>query len=788
MRPTLLIALSIATVAALSAQAPDRPLYRDEQAPVAARVQDLLGRMSLEEKVAQLQSRVATTAFGRRKIPSPLKDGKIDTAYTQQFLAHGLGTFVFLDDFLGTSGSASQGVADRNLLQKWVVENTRLGIPVLFHGEALHGAVVRGGTVFPQAVALASTWDPALLREVYAAAAIEFRSAGNTLVLAPVLDLSRDPRYGRTEEMYSEDPYLTATLGAAAIRGLQGDGNIADQDHALAVAKHFVHGQPENGTNVGPSDFSERTMRQVFLPPFLAAVEANVAGVMPSYNENNGGVPSSANPWLLQQMLREEWHFQGATFSDYFAIDQLASIHHVAADKDAAGVLALHSGVDVELPAPAGYANLADAVRKGKVTTAELDAAVEHVLALKFRARLFEHPYTDPLRVREQLASSEHAQLARRAADEAIILLKNDNQLLPLDAKRIGTLAVIGPNANKMRLGTYSGTPEHFVSVLDAIRARASGRVLYAEGPHISEPDTSPSNNTFFPYQEPDPAEQAKRIAQAVETARLADVVVLVLGGNEAVSRESFGSGGGVLPVSYGDADTLELPGGQEQLLEEIGKLGKPTVAVLLNGKAYSLTGPARYANAIVEGWYLGQETGAAITGVLFGDTNPAGHLPVTIARNVGQLPVFYYKTPASRRGYVFGDNSPLFPFGFGLSYTSFSFRKPVASRATLSPTGTVTVSIEVKNEGNRDGGTVVQCYVHHPVSSVVQPVILLKAFERVYLRAGESRRVEFSIGPRQLAILDLQMKETVETGPVEILIGDSAVNTQAISLVVNAA
>lgn len=765
----------------------DIPLYRNEHAPIAARVQDLLGRMTLEEKVAQLQSRVSTTAFGRRTIPSPLQSGHMNAEYARQFLSNGLGTFVFLDDFLGTSGTASEGVANRNILQRWMVENTRLGIPILFHGEALHGAVTRGGTVFPQAVALGSTWDPELLRELFRIAAAESRSVGTALVLAPVLDLSRDPRYGRVEEIYSEDPYLAGTLGAATIRGLQGEGEKLDSNHVLAVAKHFVHGQPENGTNVGPNDVSERTMRQVFLPPFQKAVEAHVAAVMPSYNENDGGVPSSANPWLLKRVLREEWGFTGATFSDYFAVDQLASIHHVAADKDAAGVVAFQAGVDVELPTAAGFANLAAAVREGRVSESELNAAVGRMLTLKFQAGLFENPYTDRTRARQELGSQEGSKLARKAADEAIVLLKNDKNLLPLDVKGIKTLAVIGPNADKTRLGTYSGIPPYSINVLEGIRKRVGPQttVVYAEGCRISEPDSSVSDNTFFPYQAPSKTEGARRIQQAVETARKADVIVLVLGGNESVSRESFGSGGGVLPVSYGDSDTLELPGDQEELVRQISKLGKPVVAILLNGKAYAITNLVSQASAIVEGWYLGQESGNSVAGVLFGDVNPSGHLPVTIARSVGQLPVFYYKTPAARRGYVFGENTPLFPFGFGLSYTSFSFGKPVTNRGEISPAESAIVSVAVKNTGTRAGETVVQMYVHHPVSSVVQPVMLLKGFRRVHLGGGESKRIDFHIGFEELAIIDLQMKKRVEAGQVDILIGENAAKTESVQLTV---
>jgi beta-glucosidase len=358
---------------ALSQQAP-RPTYQNEKAPIPERVRDLVGRMTVEEKVAQLQSGVNMPSFGPQA-SSLFNKAQLNEATVKQTLGRGLGTYAFLDEFMSMSpGGPRESAERRNLLQTWVMKNTRLGIPIMFHGEALHGLAMKGATSFPQAVALGSTWDPDLLKEMFTTVAQEVRATGNALVLAPVLDLGRDPRYGRVEEMYSEDPYLVGQLGVAAVRGLQGEGNVLDQEHVFATAKHFVHGQPENGTNVGPNDFSEHTMRSVFLYPFQQAVEkANIEAVMPSYNENNGGIPSHENPWLLKQILRKEWRFTGLTVSDYFAVEQLNTLQHVAVDKPAAGVLAFNSGVDMELPSPSGYVDLATAVRAGKVSGSDLD-------------------------------------------------------------------------------------------------------------------------------------------------------------------------------------------------------------------------------------------------------------------------------------------------------------------------------------------------------------------------------------------------------------------------------
>jgi beta-glucosidase len=659
----------------------------------------------------------------------------------------------------------------------------------MFHGEALHGAVTPGATSYPQAVALGSTWDPELMEKMFSNVALESRAAGNVLVLAPVLDLSRDPRYGRVEEMYSEDPYLVGQLGTAAVKGLQGlqkPSDRLDENHVYATLKHFVHGQPENGTNVGPNDFSERTMRGVFLNPFEQVVKnAYVEAVMPSYNENNGGIPSHANTWLLKDVLRGEWGFTGLTVSDYMAVEQLASLQHVAATQAAAGVLGFKSGVDMELPAASAYPALVEAVKDGKISEQELDEGVGRVLAAKFRAGLFEHPYADEDRAAKEVGNKERAKLARHVADEAIVLLQNKNNILPLDASKIKTLAVIGPNGSRERLGGYSAPPPYYITVLDGIRQRlgAGAKVVFAEGCRISENDT-PILNAMMPYSAPSAETDQKLLREALDTAKSADVVVLALGGNEVVSRESIGNIGMDKP-SFGDSDTIELPGRQNELVQEIAKLGKPMVAVLLNGKAYAIEQLTSEVPGIIEGWYLGQETGNAIAGVLFGEVNPSGHLPVTIARNVGQLPVYYYKTPAARRGYVFHDNTPLFPFGWGLSYTTFVFGRPTLDREKMVATETARVSVTLTNSGSRAGDQVVQMYVHHPVSSVVQPVIALKGFKRVHLEPGASTTVTFEVGPAQLSILDAQMQKTVESGPVDVLIGANSKETSSVRLTI---
>lgn len=791
MRKQILASAAVAAlVLASPAEAADpAPLYRQPQAPIAARVQDLLSRMTLEEKVAQLQGNSIIPAIpGMAVGPTPasgiIKKGQIDEEVARRALGNGVGNFSNISLSL-SSAAAAQQVEQENLIQAWVVKNTRLGVPILFQGEALHGAAIGGATSFPQAVALGSTWDPALIRRMFTAVGQEAHAAGYNMVLAPVFDLARDPRYGRVEEMYSEDPYLVGEMGVAAVEGLQGTGPTIDQDHVIATAKHFVHGQPEGGTNTAPNDVSERTMRSVFFPPFEKAVKvAHIGAVMPSYNENDGGVPSHANRWLLKEVLRKEWGFTGITNSDWFAVPELHSKHDIAASDAEAGVKAFNAGVDMESPNAAGFSGLVAAVRAGKVSEADIDAAAGRVLALKFRAGLFEHPYFDAPRTAQVVGSKADAALARKVADEAIVLLKNQDSLLPLDPAKLKTIAVIGPNADKVRLGGYSGAPPYAVTVLDGIRKRLGDKVkvAYAEGCRISEPDRGPIANKMVPFTAPSPEKDAQLIAQAVETARAADVVVLVLGGNETVTREAFAAGVSPRP-SLGDTDTLELPGRQNELVRQVAALGKPVVAVLLNGRAYSTEVLDASVPAILEGWYLGQEAGNAVAGVLFGDVNPSGKLPVTIARDAGQLPAFYYHTPQARLGYVFNDIAPLHPFGYGLSYTTFAYGKPALDRGSIAPGGTARVSVAVTNTGPRAGDEVVQMYLHPKVSSVVQPVKRLAGFQRVHLAPGQTTTVSFPVGPEQLAIWDIDMKRTVEPGEVEVMVGPNSAETTTVDL-----
>jgi len=563
----------------------------------------------------------------------------------------------------------------------------------------------------------------------------------------------------------------------AEIKAIQGPGPNINNEHVIATAKHFAaHGQPEAGTNVGPSNHSERVLREAFFPSFEAAVkEAGVMSVMPSYNEIDG-VPSSINKWLLDDVLRKEWGFQGYLTSDYYALDQLQSLHHVVNDKAEAARFALETGVDVETPDPDVYLNLVQLVKDKKVAEATLDKAVARVLRAKFLLGLFENPYVDENRAAQITNSVAHQALAAEAARRSIVLLKNENNLLPLDRTAIKSLAVIGPNANRVHLGGYSDNPGRGVSVLQGITDKLGNqiKVSFAEGCKITKEggdwwaDTSHLN---------DPADDTKLIQEAVATAATADAVVLVLGSNEDTNKEAWADN------HIGDRDSLELVGRQNLLANSILATGKPTIVVLINSGPLSINYIAQSAPAIVEGFYLGQETGVAVADVLFGDYNPAGKLAVSFPRSVGQLPIYYNQKPSARRGYLFTNKDPLFPFGFGLSYTTFQYSTPTINPARIAPDGKATVSVTITNIGKRTGDEIVQLYIHDLVSSVTRPVKELKDFRRISLAPGESKKVDFVITPDKLWFYNMQMKRVVEPGWFDIMVGPSSATNQTVKL-----
>jgi beta-glucosidase len=741
--------------------------YRDAKLPVEQRVADLLSRMTLAEKVAQLEG-----AWENRQFFSD----------PQMMFVDEKGAFVperaaaLIKNGLGEISRPSEHRDPRtmaeftNAIQKWMRENTRLGIPVLFHDECLHGHVAPKGTSYPQAIALASTWDPSLLHQVFTATAAEARARGIQQCLAPVLDLARDPRWGRTEETYGEDPYLVSRLGVAAITGYQGLGPGIDKAHVMATAKHFaVHGQPEGGTNVGPANYSERTIREYWLKPFEAAVkEAHVATVMPSYNEIDG-IPSHSNKHLLQDILRQEWGFAGLITSDYFGPNELRTVHHIVANQEDAGRLAFESGVDVELPFNQTYGSLVEQVKAGKVSEGAIDRSVARVLRAKFMAGLFDDPYVSADYAEKITNSAEHQKLALQAAHEAIVLLKNQDNLLPLAKGKYKHIAVIGPNAAEMHLGGYSNQPGRGVSVLQGIKTKvgSSAEVLYAEGCKITEslPDWDADKVVLG-----DPALNAKRIEEAVKVAEKADVVILALGGNEQTSREAWAAN------HAGDRTSLDLLGNQDDLVKAILATGKPTIVFLQHGRPNSINYIAEHVPAILDGWYLGQEGASAVADVIFGDYNPGGKLPITVPRSVGQLPDYYYQKPSAKREYLDSSVLPLFPFGWGLSYSTFKYGNVRATPDSIGPQGRTTVSVDVTNTSGVPGDEVVQLYIRDDVSSVTRPVKELRGFRRISLRANEAKTVEFTLGPDELSFLNRDMHRVVEPGMFTIMVGGNSV------------
>lgn len=651
--------------------------------------------------------------------------------------------------------------------------NERLGIPYMKYAEALHGVWLvldyyGNTTVYPQAIAAASTWEPELVKKMASQTALEARALGVTHTYSPNLDvISGDPRYGRVEESYGEDPYLVSRMGVAFIQGLQGTGDeYLDEHHVIATAKHFI-GYPENrrGINGGFSDMSERRLREIYLPPFEAAVkEAKVASVMPGHQDYNG-VPNHMNTWLLKDILRDELGFNGFIVSDNNDIARLQTMHFITKSRTKAAILGLKAGVDMDLVIGknqnfAAYNSniLKDTVIKNPELEKLIDKATSRILKAKYKLGLFdsEPKEIDPKTV--NAGKKEHQEFSYEMAKKAIILLKNDNNVLPLDMSKIKSLAVIGPNAYEERpkngtyslLGGYSGLPPYYVSALDGIKAKVGDKVKinYAKGC-----DLLSNSKEGFPA--------------AIAAAKKSDAVVLVIGG----SRKTGGEGV--------DRDNLDLYGVQKELVKAIHKTRKPVIAVLINGRPLSINYVAENIPSILETWYLGMHSGDAIADAIFGDVNPGGKLTVSFPRSVGQVPVTYLMRPdfiGSGKGlFKDADKSPLFPFGFGLSYTTFKYGTPKFENATIGKNGSTTVSVEVTNTGKRAGDEIVQMYVRDDFASVGRYNKMLKGFERISLAPGETKTVTFKLGFDELNILNQQMEKVVEPGTFTISVGASS-------------
>lgn len=732
--------------------------YKDPNASIDERVEDLLGRMTLEEKIAQMNM----NGMGE---------------YRQ--LPHGAG--VVESPFISVQEIARMSSETK----RYARENTRLGIPPIQIGECLHGQLAMGATIFPQAIAQGSTWNPALVERMASVIALEASASGVDQALSPLFDLAREPRYGRTEECYGEDPYLVARMGVAFVEGMQGKAEYT-RVHGIApgklmcTAKHFAgYSVPAGGINLAPSSLGEREMRTLHLYPFEKVVkDANVCAVMPSYNEVDG-MPAHSNRWLLTDVLRGEWGFGGYVFTDYGGLSQLHNFHHVAADASEAAVMGINAGVDLEAARPDAYARLSDLVKAGKVKEEQIDAAVRRILRAKFMAGLFDKPYPDPERLSEVVHRPEHVAQALEVAQESAVLLKNDSALLPLDASKLKSIAVIGPNADQVQYGDYTYTRDNRsgVTILQGLRDRLGSRVQinYAKGCNITGSDRS-------------------GIAAAVEAASKSDVAVVVLGETSVIlsglgwgvglgenePRDPFVSGEGY------DLTSLDPPGVQRELLQAVCATGKPVVLVMVHGRPWSIDWEKDHVPAILEAWYPGEQGGNAIAGILLGDVNPSGRLNCSVPRSVGHLPVTYDYKPSARginrepgtpekpgRDYVFSSPAPLFAFGHGLSYTTFEYSDLKIDNNESAKT--VKVSVNVRNTGRRDGKEVVQLYVNDRVSSVTTPQKMLKGFDKIELKAGEQKTVTFDLPYDELALWNASMQRVVEPGEFAVMIGRSA-------------
>jgi beta-glucosidase len=737
-------------------------IYRDETAPPEQQVDDLLSRMTLEEKAAQL---------GSINADQLLDEGTLDRERAEELLENGIGHLTRIGGEGGLSPTDAARVT--NELQE-ILGETRLGIPAIPHEECLSGYMGPEGTTFPQSIGMASTWNPDLMRAVTTTIRSEMQAIGTVHALSPVLDVARDLRWGRVEETFGEDPYLVAAMACAYVSGLQGE---SIEDGISATLKHFVaHGASEGGKNRASVDLGPRTLRETHVFPYEAAIRtAGAESVMNAYHAIDG-IPCASSERLLTGTLRGELGFDGSVVSDYYSVEFLKSEHGIAATEREAAVTALESGIDVELPYTDCYAHLVDAVADGELTEETLDESVRRVLRMKIRKGIFDDPFVDADAADDAFGTEQAKQLTERAARESMVLLKNENERLPLADS--DSIAVVGPKADDVQemLGDYAYPahyPEEEVSIdattpLDAIRERMSeDSVAYEAGCTTTGPDTS----GFEP---------------AVDIASKADVTLAFVGARSAVDFSDADADDAVKPKvptsgEGSDVTDLGLPGVQRELVERLHETDTPLVVIVVSGKPHSIEWIANEAPAILQAWLPGEEGGSAIADVLFGDHNPNGRLPVSLPRSVGQLPVHYNRRPNSANNdHVYTDSSPLYPFGHGLSYADFTYDDLTLSSDEIKPAGSMTASVTVTNTADRAGQEIVQLYIHPESPSQTRPVQELKGFARVQLEPGESKRVSFELPASLYAFHDRDMNLTVEEGSYELRIGRSSTNITA--------
>ena len=761
----ILVIVQMVCTLGFTQSSPSLPAYKDRCLSIDIRLSDLLSRMTLEEKVGQLLCPLGWEMYeihGNEVCPSGkfkqlIKERNVGMLWatyradpwTKKTLANGLNPEM----------AAKAG----NALQKYVMENTRLGIPMFLAEEAPHGHMAIGATVFPTGIGMAATWSPELVKEVGQVIAKEIRSQGGHISYGPVLDLTRDPRWSRVEETFGEDPVLSGILGASMVDGL-GGGNLSQKYATIATLKHFLaYAVPEGGQNGNYASVGIRDLHQNFLPPFRKAIDAGALSVMTSYNSIDG-IPCTSNHYLLTKLLRNEWKFRGFVVSDLYSIEGIHESHFVALTKENAAIQSVTAGVDVDLGGDA-YTNLCHAVQSGQMDKAVIDTAVCRVLRMKFEMGLFEHPYVDPKIAAKTVRRKEHIELARKIAQSSITLLKNENSILPL-SKMINKVAVIGPNADNRynMLGDYTAPQEdsNVKTVLDGIITKLSpSRVEYVRGCAIR--DTT-----------------VNEIEQAIEAARRSEVVIVVVGGSSArdfkTSYKETGAAvaeeGSVSDMECGegfDRASLSLLGRQQELLESLQKTGKPLIVVYIEGRPLEKNWASEYADALLTAYYPGQEGGNAIADVLFGDYNPSGRLPISVPRSVGQIPVYYNQKAPRNHDYVEVSSSPLYSFGYGMSYTTFEYSD---LQVVQKSARCFEVSFKVKNTGKYDGEEVSQLYMRDEYASVVQPMKQLKHFERFHLKKGEEKKVTFVLTEEDFFLVNYTLKKVVESGNFHLMIG----------------
>lgn len=745
--------------------------YKDTNLKVEERVTDLIQRMTIEEKVNQML-KLSLDDLQQDKNGNITRES-LDKLFNGESIGCLDPLRTDIDEIARFSEAADQ----------YLRKNTRLGIPAIqVELSGLHGQLAYGATNFPQTIGQGSTWNPELIRRMAEVIAYEASLSGCDQAFSPLFDLARDPRYGRVEECFGEDPFLVAKMGKAFVIGMQGDPEITKEhipkNHLISTAKHYVgYSTPVAGLNIAPVEVGPRDFRDLHLYPFSKAVgEANVYSVMPAYNEVNG-IPVHANEYLLRTVLRKEFGFKGYVFADYGAVSMLQTRHKLTDDKAKTAVLALKAGVDQE-GSNYAYSELVNLAKKDKAILALVNEAVRNILTVKFRKGMFDNPYEAPDNLSTLVHTEESVKLAREIAEESIILLKNKDNLLPLNLSGLKSIAVIGPNANQVQYGDYSITKDNSsgVTILEGLQNITKGKVKinYAKGCGITDLDDS-------------------GFEEAVEAAEKSDVVVLAIGGT-SMSLSGVGWGEladkGAYPTCGEGFDRAELtpPGIQSDLIQAIYKTGKPIVLIMVHGRAYSIKWEKENIPAILEAWYPGEEGGNAVARILFGEVVPSGRLTVSVPKSVGHVPVFYNYKPLGRgyynkpgtpekpgRNYVSSSTDPLFPFGFGLSYTQFEYSDLKVDQKELKATDTLKLSVKIKNIGDVTGKEVVQVYINDKISSVTTPVKVLKGFKKIEIAQSETSTLNFAIPCNELGLWDKDMKYIVEPGNFEIMIGASA-------------